>query len=239
MPRRWRSPLLMCLFLASILAGSEIAFGSCIKYPREAETPTVEVCEHADSYSFRIGDHTRGFLKDDFARQISSAARVWLSRHGHQATLTRTASIQIWMSIPMANPEAAQPRALIETSAGLISFWFDLNKLDWEFDDNESAILGADKYPASYGHRPASVLVQAHANISTDTVERLLHQQGATSIVDKGNGVFEARCKIFDEKKLVASAAKLTNVIKYAQVNSVMEWIADRQMAFAFTATPE
>ena len=234
MLRRWRSPFMLCLILATLLASSEIAFGSCIKFPRDAEYATVEVCEHSDSYSFRIGDHTQGFLKEEFSQRLSTAARNWLSSHGQLASLPKSSNMQIWMTVPMANPEAAQPRALIQTSGGWISFWFDLNKEDWEFEDHESAILGKESYPTSYGHRPATVFVQSHPETTFETVESALLARGATAVSDKGNGVFEARCEVFDEKKLAAEAGKMTNVIKYAQVNSVMEWIADRQMAFSF-----
>lgn len=234
MLRRWRSPFMLCLLLAGLLASSEMAFGSCIKFPRDAEHATVEVCEHSDSYSFRIGDHTQSFLKEEFSQRLSNAARNWMSKHGQLASLPTSTMIQLWMTVPMANPEAAQPRALIQTASGWISFWFDLNKQDWEFEDHESAILDKEPYPTSYGHRPATVFVQSHPGTTLKSVESALLTHGAKSVRDRGNGVFEARCEVFNEKKLATEAGKMTNVIKYAQVNSVMEWIADRQMAFSF-----
>ena len=236
MQRRWRASLMFCVIIASLMASSEIAFGSCIKFPRDAEQPTVEVCEHSDAYAFRIGNHTQSFLKNEFSLKISEAARIWLSSHGKLTSLPKSTTIQIWMTVPMANPEAAQPRALVQTANGWVSFWFDLNKLEWEFDDTESAILGKDSYPQTYGHRPATVFVQSLPGTNPELVESALRAKGATAILDRGNGSFEARCGIFDEKKLATQIASMKDLVKHAQVNSVMEWIADRQMAFSFLA---
>jgi hypothetical protein len=125
---------------------------------------------------------------------------------------------------------------LVQTSSGWVSFWFDLNKLEWEFDDAESAILGKDSYPQTYGYRPATIFVQSLPGTNPEQVEVALRAHGATAILDRGNGSFEARCGIFEEKKLAMEAAKMKDLVKHAQVNSVMEWIADRQMAFSFKA---
>jgi hypothetical protein len=232
MIRRWRSPVVLGLIFLSLMARSEVAFGSCIKFPRDAEIATVEVCEYADSFLFRIGDNAKSFFKDEFSRNITIAAQEWLSEHNNTVKLPEDSVIQIWMTVPMANPLAAQPRAVVSTSSGWISFWFDLNKFKWHFQNKETAILGNESYPQSYGHRPASIFVQSQPDISAETMSALLHHQGATSVVNRGNGTFEATCKIFDEKKLASRVNAIKAYVKYAQVNSVMEWIADRQMAF-------
>lgn len=234
MQSRWRSPLFLALLLLSVMASSEIAFGSCIQYPRDSEDPIVEVCEHSDSYIFRLGDMSRAFSKEEFRLSIQRAAFNWLSEHDQAAILPATSVAQIWMSIPMANPEAAQPRALILTSSGWVSFWFDLNKMDWEFADRESAIIGKESYPKSYGHRPGFIMVQSHSTASAESVEEALLNLGAITVVHRGQGVLEASCKIFDERELAERARSRSDMIKHAQVNAVMEWIADRQMAFSF-----
>ena len=138
----------------------------------------------------------------------------------------------------MANPEAAQPRMILPTSRGNVSFWLDLEAADWRFQDRESAILGKNQYPETFGYRPGIVLVQAKSGIDHQELEQSLVEQGATSILETRPGSFQVRCKTFGEKSLVSSAIKLSSMVKYAQVNSVMEWIADRQMAFVIPTNP-
>lgn len=231
---RWRGPFLLFALLAGLLAGSDLAFGSCIVFPRDAEEPVVEVCDENDTYSFRLADTTRSFDKDEFAARIISAAREWLNEHGDGIALLDGGLVEVWMTVPMANPEAGQPRAIVETSHGLLSFWFDLHALEWKFSHKEAAVLTSGSYPQTFGHRPASVFVQSQNDASPQDVTLALRARGALDVIERGSGLFEARTRIFDEKKFATHVGMLTSVIKYAQVNSVMEWIADRQMAFSF-----
>jgi hypothetical protein len=135
----------------------------------------------------------------------------------------------------MANPAAAQPRAIVQTSQGKLAFWFDLKASNWVFTDKETAVLGKTSYPDSFGHRPSTVLVKAHENTSAADLEAALVQQGAKQVIHNGNGWYVATCGLFGEKSFSDLATKSRpDVIKSAQTNSVMEWIADRQMAFSF-----
>jgi hypothetical protein len=138
----------------------------------------------------------------------------------------------------MANPEAAQPRMIIPTSRGNVSFWLDLEANDWRFQDRESAILDQKNYPETFGYRPGVVLVEAKSGIDHHELEQSLMDHGATSVIETRPGSFKVQCKTFGENSLVRSATKLSSMVKYAQVNSVMEWIADRQMAFVIPSNP-
>lgn len=230
----WRAPFLLFALLAGLLAGSDLAFGSCIVFPRDSAEPVVEVCDENDTYSFRLADTTRSFDKGEFRARVISAAREWLNDHSHGVTLIDGGLVKIWMTVPMANPEAGQPRAIVETSHGLLSFWFDLHALEWKFSHKEAAVLSSGNYPQTFGHRPASVFIQSQNDAQPQDVVLALRARGALDVIEKGPGVFEATTRIFDEKKFATHVGMLTSVIKYAQVNSVMEWIADRQMAFSF-----
>ena len=230
--------LIVYLFLSAVMLSSEVILGACVKFPRDAEIPVVEVCEQEDVYSFQIGDVTRRYDKATFASLSKTAASDWLANADDSVIVDSSSPIQIWMTVPMANPEAAQPRMIVPTSRGNVSFWLDLDTVDWRFHDRESAILGKNQYPESFGYRPGIVLVQAKSGIDHQELEQSLVEQGATSVLETRPGSFEVRCKTFDEKSLVSSAIKLSSMVKHAQVNSVMEWIADRQMAFVIPTNP-
>jgi hypothetical protein len=143
------------------------------------------------------------------------------------------------MSVPEANPGAAQPRAILNTADGLVSFWFNLTADRWEFHDSETAILGDTAYPKSFGHRPIQILVKSQANIPESDVVDALIEEGAVTVSNEGNGWYTAKGVVFKEESLAARSLKNhANILKYAQVNSVVEWIANRQMAFYFTYKP-
>lgn len=224
--------LITYLFLTAVMLSSEVVLGACVKFPRDAEIPAVEVCELDNSYSFQIGDVMRRFDKATFANRAKIAASEWLASADESVSMDLSSSIQIWMTVPMANPEAAQPRMIIPTSKGNVSFWLDLESNDWIFQDRESAILGKMHYPDTFGHRPGIILVEAKPGIDRYELEQSLIEHGATNVIETRPGSFEVQCKTFGERSLVNSAGKMSSMVKYAQVNSVMEWIADRQMAF-------
>jgi len=223
------------LFVAFLLSGSEIALGDCIKFPRDSDAPSVEVCTEDGVYAFRIFDDKTTFQKEDFESRLMIAAHSWLTSQETEASLTVGSPIQIWMSVPMANPAAAQPRAIVQTSQGKLAFWFDLKASTWVFTDKETAVLGKTSYPDTFGHRPSTILVKAHENTNASDLESALVQQGAKQVIHDGNGWYVASCGLFAEKSFSDLASKSRpDVIKSAQTNSVMEWIADRQMAFSF-----
>jgi hypothetical protein len=226
------------LFLSAVMLSSEVVLGACIKFPRDADLPVVEVCEHEDVYSFQIGDVTRSYDKATFASLAKTAASDWLANADDSARIDSSSPIQIWMTIPMANPAAAQPRMVLPTSHGNVSFWINLEAADWHFQDRESAILGENQYPETFGYRPGVVIVQAKSGIDHFELEQSLLERGATDVIETRPGSFEVRCKAFGEKSMVNSAVKMSSMVKYAQVNSVMEWIADRQMAFVIPTNP-
>jgi hypothetical protein len=230
--------LIMYLFLTALMLNSEVVLGACVKFPRDAEVPAVEVCDNDDVYSFQIGDMKRLFDKSAFAMRAKAAALEWLSDANESVVMDESFPIQIWMTVPMANPAAAQPRMIIPTSRGNVSFWLDLDAVDWRFQDRESAILEKTDYPNSFGHRPGVVLVEAKSGIDPYDLEQSLLDRGATRVTQSNVGSFEVQCKIFDEKSFATSAGQLSSMVKYAQVNSVMEWIADRQLVFAIPVNP-
>jgi hypothetical protein len=63
---------------------------------------------------------------------------------------------------------------------------------------------------------------------------------GAISVRSEGNDNYSAVCKPFEEIALARNAAKShSDVLRNVQVNSVYEWIADRQIAFKFLMDQE
>lgn len=227
-------------FIAIIMTMSisevAIATSDCIVFPRESANPAVKACEAETVYVFRIGEQKYVFEKDIFRHRIRQAAAEWLFSKDLLSLLEETTAIEVWLSVPESNPLAAQARAVFKTTLGNISFSFDVKSDDWSFRDESAAVLNDKTYPESFGYRPSKIFAKTFDGIPTSVVTDSLTDAGAVAIKDEGNGHYSATCRTFNEMAVVQEASKShSDILKYVQVNSVYEWIADRQMAFRFS----
>ncbi len=231
--------------LSAIVLGmsiSEVALAAkvCTVFPRDSANPIVEACELDTEYRFRIGDENYQFAKDIFRDQIRQATIAWLADRDLESSVSEVSAVEIWLSVPESNPLAAQARAVVSTARGNIVFSFDVKSNDWTFGDEKTAILNHKTYPESFGHRPSRILATAFAGVSAAAVIDSLMDSGAISVRSEGNDNYSAVCKPFEEISLAQNAAKShSDVFRNVQVNSVYEWIADRQIAFRFLMDQE
>jgi hypothetical protein len=220
---------------AMLISTAAIGQADCARFPRGSAAPVVEVCADHNQYRFRVGEIMRSFDRDHFERRLSAAIHGWLASHHESPDLVNQSIVEIWMTVPEANPEAAQPRAIVSTTKGQVAFWFDLSLNNWILSDKETSLLDDATYPESFGHRPRRVLVKAQPGIPAKDVAAALTSEGATEITSQGSDWYTAACQLFDESACANAALRNhQHVLKYVQVNSVVEWIADRQVAFSF-----
>ena len=216
---------------------SEVALGagSCTLFPRGSSNPIVAACEEPHEYQFRFGDQSYSFIKDEFQARIRSAADLWFKHHDLSSMVEQVTKVEVWLSVPEANPLAAQGRAVFHGPEGNVSFSFDVKSNEWVFHDTVAAILGKNTYPQSFGHRPSTILVKSNPNASPSVVISSLIDSGATSATHIGGTNYHALSQAFQEDSLIRSIhANQLDVISAAYMNSVFEWIADRQMVFQF-----
>jgi hypothetical protein len=230
-------PYFLRVMMLTAWAWSGMAMAqSCFQFPKNSESPVVKICESGDQYLFRVDDRFLEISKSEFQQRVTQALSGWLERHHHPAGFDQALRFEVWMSIPEVNPAAAQPRIVVSNGSKSVTFWVDLWSDDWQFKDQETAILGASHYPDSFGYRPCVILAQSHPNMDPQKVIEALVRSGATTVRDDGGGWFKATTGAFEEAEVAAVARKsYGDVIKLAQVNSVMEWIAQRGMAFSFS----
>lgn len=223
------------IFMAIGVSEVAIATNSCVVFPRESKNPVVEVCHNDVEITFRIVDDITRFESDQFKSRVMESIRAWLTKHGKSDALIDDSAVEIWMTVPESDPAAAQPRAVVTTSFGKLSFWFDLKAQEWILKDKETAVLGEQNYPDSFGYRPTRVLAKAQSGISGKQAKAALMDAGANGVTEQGGGWYAATCDVFQEVAVAERALKTHDgVLEYAQVNSVFEWIADRQKAFDF-----
>jgi hypothetical protein len=208
----------------------------CLLMPPKAVNPVIKICENSDEYVFSIADQLFSYPKAEFQDRIKDSFAEWLQNHDESTTLTGPFEVELWMSVPEVNPAAAQPRVIIKSPQTTLSFWINLSSDIWAFRDQETAILGKSNYPDAFGYRPRVILVQGQANASQNDVAEALQKSGAIEVINQGSGFFKGVVPVFNEPMVAATARnRYGDIIKTAQVNSVMEWIADRQLAFRFS----
>jgi hypothetical protein len=224
-----------CIVIVMAAFQSSAQGQSCTTLPEDSPDPVITVCATDTDYHFTIGDRSRSFDRQVLESKLASATTRWLSAHGLTTEWLLAKPAQLWLTVPEANPEAAQPRFIVSTSAGSIGFWFDLWAEEWVFSDRETALFDTVNYPQSYGYRPQTILIQAHPGKNPEQVREALMACGAKAVVDQGNGWFHASGAVFGERALAADVkTRQSSVVKIAQVNAVMEWIAHRKMVFTF-----
>jgi hypothetical protein len=218
---------------------SEVAIAeiSCTGFPQGSPNPIVEACELESDYEIRLGDETFIYSKHSFQDRIQEAARHWLATRQPSSELVPDTEIQIWLSVPESNPLAAQGRALVKTSRGNVVFSFDPRHADWVFQDSSTGILDSNLYPSSFGHRPSKILAKARTGSTPSAVIDSLMQAGAISATHEGKDYYITSCNPFEETQVARQAIKSNkDILQDVQVNSIFEWIADRQKIFEFRA---
>ena len=230
-----RSKFRHFVFAITAMSAGETAIAECVSFPRQSADPVVEVCDENNIYSFRVAENTLTFEHSEFESKLSNAVTAWSAAHNLNPSDFTNSETQIWMTVPETSPEAAQPRAIVSTPNGNLSFWFDLWAGDWILNDAETAVLGSATYPDSFGYRPLKILAKGQPGASERDIMKALKSSGAVDVHEQGNGWYIASCELFKESHVATTALRRhSDVLKYAQINSVMEWIADRQMAFKF-----
>lgn len=212
-----------------------IAESGCVSFPRQSSNPVVEACETEFEYDIRIGENSYVFDKEIFQDRIKHAAMTWLTTRAPSATVDSSSLVDIWLAVPESDPLAAQGRVMVRTSHGNVVFYFDIKSSNWVFSDSSTAILNDKSYPTSFGHRPASILAKPTPGAPVDSVIHALLESGAIDATYDNSGSYRGVAVPFQELNVANRALKShAEFLERVQVNTIFEWIADRQKIFEF-----
>lgn len=225
------------------MAQSTTAIAGCVGFPEQTEPPLATYCENENTYSFDLGGDHLTFAKQEFQTRLTQSISQWWLNHGLPIAALNHVNVDVWLSIPEVNPQAAQARAVVFTPLGNANLSFDLHEQNWKLSDQEGAILDRAVYPQSYGWRPQQVLLSFVADTPHDAIASLLKKSGIALGEEMSPGWFRAETAVFDES---AAIRRLTlfdqsGYIRSAQLNKLVEWIAIRGRTVHFnmaTVTP-
>ena len=220
------------LFLIFALTKNTASFASnCKNIPEQSDAPLAIYCEDQDSYSFDLAGDQISFSKHEFQTRLSRAIKLWWAAHGlSQASLTYS-DINVWLSIPEANPQAAQARAVVMSPIGHVSLSFDLHDEEWRLSDQEAGVLDRYNYPDSYGWRPQQLMISFNPGTSREQATTLLQKAGIKLAEETSPGWYKAETKIFDESAAIHRLTqydRMSGYVRSSQLNKLFEWIAIR-----------
>ncbi|MCX6124785.1 MAG: hypothetical protein NTV34_08555, partial [Proteobacteria bacterium] len=209
----------------------------CVSIYSSPESVIATVCESDTTYEFNLGGDLTTHHKNQFRRDINFAIENWWTSHNQSLRHLINAKIEIWLTVPEANPAAAQARAVILTSKGRVSLSFDLQEGVWIFSDANAGILAEKDYPDSYGWRPQQLLIATKTGADEAELERILIASGIALGAQSSPGWFQAKTKFMDEQdaiKRLKILDKHQDYVRAAQLNTLFEWIAYRGRCFSF-----
>ena len=231
------------IMLLSLLLDGTTAYGasanptSCVNIYSSPESIIATICESDTSYEFTVGGDPISFDKNQFRQDISLAIADWWTGHNQSLQLLKNSKIEVWLSVPEANPAAAQARAIVLTGKGRVSLSFDLQAGVWIIGDTNAGILAEKTYPESYGWRPQQLLIATKTGADAIETGRILLESGITLGAESSPGWFQAQTKFMDEQasiKRLKTLDKHQNYVRSAQLNTLFEWIAYRGRCFSF-----
>ncbi len=203
----------------------------CKNIPEQSDAPLAIYCEDQDSYSFDLAGDQISFSKHEFQIRLSRAIKLWWASHGLSQTSLTYSNVDVWLSIPEANPQAAQARAVVISPLGHVSLSFDLHDDEWLLSDQEAGVLDRYSYPDSYGWRPQQLMISFNPGTSHEQATILLQKAGIRLSEETSPGWYKAETKIFDESSAIRRLTqydRMSGYVRSSQLNKLFEWIAIR-----------
>lgn len=227
----------LAVITLSLRSGRAQATGGCVQFPEQAEAPVVKACEDEINYTFHIAGHETRYAKDGYRARLARVLQDWFESNG--MALPLDGEVEFWLAVPETNPAATQARAALYWNGGAVVAYLPLAPDGWKLTDKQMAVLsGEQRYPASYGYRPGNLLVHAQEDVPHAAVVNFLAEHGVDDPRAMGKDRYVCAVDPFLElhaKNAVETHPQAKHLIKNISVNSVVEWVAMRQRAFAFS----
>lgn len=225
------------LYGVSLTVWQTGAGAACVSVPPAASSPLAVACDDGNTYSITVAGIVHQWNKDVYQAALRNGIVSWL---GGEASRYGTAQTEVWLSVPEANPAAASIRVQVLDQKGdaptfVVSL--EMEPSAWAFANDAVAIMGPERYPASYGHRAGEILVKPRAGRTTSETATYLAPFGATAPLPLTQAWSLFHTSVFQEAA-VRAAVELDQghaaEVEKIDYNQVVEWIAQRGEAFAF-----
>ncbi len=233
-------PTIGALWAAGFAAWSAGARADCVPIPAGGAEPLAVACEDEASYSVRAGGEDHVWDKAAYRADLRARLISWL---GAAAGRYAGGQVEVWLSVPEANPGGASVRALIRPAGpdapGAPNFivYLTLDPAGWKVEGEAVGILGAALYPQAFGYRAGELLVKTLGGKSAADTEAYLAPFGAADPAP-----FAAQWSLFHTAAFAEAAVRgavehdpgHSTEIEKMDYNQFVEWIAQRGVAFTF-----
>ena len=230
------------LALIAILAGatapvaSAIGFERCTNVPASELNAVVKVCESLSHYIFKIADTTEAIEKTEFQSQLIRLTKQWLDLNGFEQKYLLGSTVEIWMSVPEANPAGAKIRAFFQTTHGNFVISLPVSPKDWTVSNDNVGVTDQEHYPQSYGYRAGSLLIKKVKEAKEETFLDLVESYSESPVQSFSPSWYSIETSVFSEKPVSSALQRNgTGLVESVNFNHVMEWMAWRERVFAFS----
>jgi hypothetical protein len=221
-------------FLISYGYGSA-AVAVCVSVPANEPDAPVRVCEDGTTYRFEVMGDVRQYDKVEYRAALSDALHQWMDRAGVPTDARDDARVELWLSVPEANPDATQARAVVYGVPQPFVAYLSIDPSEWDLTDRDIGVLGDAHYPHSFGYRAGSLLVQAR-QVSSDPTS-VVAPHGLTLTAAMGGGWYGyqlAPLAEADTRTAILGDTEAAPVVARVEVDTIFEWIAWRGQGFVF-----
>jgi hypothetical protein len=245
--RTWTALAGPLLSLATVAAPEAAAtparLDRCVDIPRDADPAPVTVCETKSEYVFTVVGERTAYAKDDFRAALRTAIFRWYDDAGVEAP--SLARLEFWVAVPEANPAGAMARVAVVdgvTSSGdpapSVVFFLGLDPATWTITDADVGVLDDERYPEAYGHRAGILLVKRAQTADKGQVEAFLARYGVGAGDEFAPSWSAHPVTPLTETEtaaLVRDDPGAKALVDKVELNQIVEWIARRERAFAFS----
>jgi hypothetical protein len=232
------------IYTSNISLHAQGAFGaeSCSTIKPSTDVVLATICETEEEYIFSVQGDVTAIKKVEFRHRLNQAIFEWWTSRDLDVKALFDAKIEIWLSIPDANPESYQLRAIVNSKAGGVIFGFDVHDSHWFFDNQNAGILANQKYPDSYGWRPHALVVSVHPGVDRDALIEMLKDAGIELGEEFAPTWYAASTHVLDEidaQKRLLNRDQEGRYLRSVQLNNLFEWIGYRGKGFEYRWTRE
>jgi len=227
-------PLLIAV--ASPNATLASPFETCVNVPADSPDAVVTVCESASKYTFKIADHIEAYDKKKYQALLTELTGDWLAGGGIDRNRLFSARVEIWMSVPEANPAAAKVRAFFRTTTDNFVISLPISPKEWRISNGNVGVTERQTYPQSFGYRAGSLLIKKAHQASESDFLAVIQPYSTSTVTNFAPEWYGMETAIFDEKRVSDDiSGEHSAFVDSIQYNQIMEWMAWREQVFAFS----
>ena len=209
---------------------------TCTNVPANNPNAVVTVCESAHQYTFKIAGTVESHEKKSYRNRLIELTAAWLSSAGIDRDRLLSSRIEIWMSVPEANPGGAKVRAFFQSSLGNFVVSLPVSPAEWQVTNSNVGITEFQTYPQSYGYRAGSILVKKSQKATEPVFLDVVQPYSTTPVESFAPSWYGMGTAVFNERQVSTELSQQNpDIVESAQFNQIMEWMAWRERVFAFS----